>query len=66
MKHNLTFKLDHNAMEAAKNICCVKGERKVDHCTAPRWFKKFSSGCKNLDNQARSYRIKTVDSQAVF
>ena len=23
------FKLDHNATEAAKNICCVKGEDAV-------------------------------------
>ena len=32
----LTFykcELGHNAAEATKNICCVKSERLVDHCT---------------------------------
>ena len=46
------FDLGHNAMEAIKNTCWVKGESTVDHCTVTRGFKKFHLGCKNLNNQA--------------
>ena len=42
------FKLGHNAMKAAKNIC-AKDEGAVDHSTVTRWFKKFCLGCKNLN-----------------
>ena len=58
------FKLDHNPTEAIKNICCVKSEDKIDHTT--RWFKKFCSGCKKLDDQLWSDWPKTMDSKAVF
>ena len=60
------FKLDHNAMEATKNICCVKGEGTVDYNKVTRWFKKFCFGGKNLEDQARSDRIKSVDSDAML
>ena len=60
------FKLCHNAAEATKNISCAKSECEVDHSTVTRWFKKFSSGCKNLNMQARSCRSKTVDSKATL
>ena len=40
------FKLGHDAMEAAKNICCVKGQNAVIRCS-----KKSHLGCKNLDDQ---------------
>ena len=51
----MIFKLElgHNAVEAAKNICCVKGEGTVDHITVTSWLKKFHSGCKNFDDQAK-------------
>ena len=48
------FKLGHNAAEATKNICYMKGKDAVDHNTIDRWWKKFCLGCKNLDDQARS------------
>ena len=51
------FRLGHNAMEATKNICCVKGEGAVDPNIVTRWLKKF---CKNLDNQAKWGRPKTM------
>ena len=54
------FKLGHNAAEVTKNICCMIGESAVNHCTITRWLKKFYSGCKNLNNQARSGRPKSV------
>ena len=48
------FKIGHNAAEAIKNNSCVKGKRAVNHSTVTRWFKKFCSGCKKIDHQARS------------
>ena len=54
----------HNAMEATKNICCTKGEGAVDHNnTGAKWFKKFGSDCKNLNDQGRSGKPKTMDSK---
>ena len=48
--------------ERNKNTCYEKDEGSVDHSTVTRWFKKFHSGCKNLDDQARSDRPKIMDS----
>ena len=53
------FKLGHNAMEETKNICCAKGDEAVEHSIAIRWSKKFWSGCKNHNDQAKSSRAKT-------
>ena len=52
-------------MEATKDFCCSKDEVIVDHSTVTRWFKKFCSEYKNLNNQARSVRPKTIDSKAM-
>ena len=60
------FELDHDAVEATENICCAKDEGSVDHNTINRWLKKFHSGHKNLDNQARSGRPKTMDYEPVI
>ena len=46
--------MGHNVSEVTENICWAKGEG------------KFRLGCKNLNNQTRSGRSKTVDSEAVF
>ena len=59
------FKLDHNALEATRKNC-VKSEDAVDHGTVTRWVKKFCSSRKNLNEQARSDRPKTIESDAVF
>ena len=53
------FELGHSTMETSKDNCCTKGEATVDHSTLTRWFRKFCSGCKNLDNWARLGRPKT-------
>ena len=45
------FELSCDVLEATQNICYAKGE--VDHSTVPIWFKKFCSGYKNLNDQAR-------------
>ena len=48
-----------------KRFVVQKGS--VDHSTITRWFfKKFHSGCKNLDNEIRSGGPKTVDSKVMF
>ena len=55
-----------NAAETNKNICFTKGEGALDHSTVTRWFKKFRSSYKNLEDQTRSSRPKTLDSEAVL
>ena len=57
-------KMNRNAMEDTKNICCAKGEVAVDHSTVTRWFKKFRLSCKNLNYRTRSGGLKSVDSEA--
>ena len=54
------FDLDHNTIEAIKNIYCVKNEGTFNHITETRLFKKFNLSCKNLNNLARSGRTKTM------
>ena len=68
VKHSLlrVFELGHNVMEATKNICCAKGEAAVDHSTVTRWVKKFRLYTNYHDNQARSTRPKSEDSEAVL
>ena len=53
-------KLGHNAAERTKNFCCMRGEGAVDYNTVPRWFEKFYSSCRILDDQARSDGLKTI------
>ena len=51
------IELSHIVVEAAINIYCRKGEGVVG--TVTRWFKKFCSGSKNFDDQAKSSSPKT-------
>ena len=60
------FELDHNDMKTTKNICCANDEFAANHSTVTRWFKKFCSGCKNVNNQAGSGRPKSMDSKATL
>ena len=60
------FELVHNTKEVTKNFSCAKGEGVVDHSTVTRWFKKFHSSGKNIDNQARSGSPKTMDSETML
>ena len=53
-------------MEATKNICCIKSEGADDHGTRTRWFKKFGSHCKNLNDQARSGQPKIKYAKALL
>ena len=56
------FELGHNAPEATKNICCVKGEGVVDR----RWLEKFCLGWKDIKDQPMLAWPKTVDSKTMF
>ena len=59
------FELGYNITEATKNICHLKGEHTVDHSTVTRLLKKFCSIYKKHDDQGRSDKPKTVNSEAV-
>ena len=56
------FEQGHNTVKTTNNICCAKGEGAVDHI----WLQKFWSGYRNLDNQARTGRFKTMGSEAML
>ena len=58
--------LNYDTMEAIKNIYCAKSKGAVDHSRITKWFKKFCSHCKNLDDQVRSGRPTTVDSEVML
>ena len=60
------FKLDYESAEASKNICWGEGEGAIDHNTVTRWFKKFLSGYKNLNDQTRSDKPKIMNSKAAL
>ena len=59
------FELGYNASKATKNICCAKDEGAVNHNTVNKWYKKLRSDCKNLDDQARLGRPKSIDSEVL-
>ena len=63
VQYSLIGNLCFMSSKWAKNICFTKGEDTVDHNTVTRWLKKFGSDYRNLNNQARSGRAKTVDSE---
>ena len=50
----------HDTTETTKNICCAKDEGAVDPSRVTGWFKKFCLGFKNLNDQAKTGRPKTV------
>ena len=56
------FKLSHNPTEATKNICSEKSEDTVDHSIVMWWLKKFCIECKNIKDQIRSGKPKSVNS----
>ena len=48
---NIISELRFYELLATNNIYYVaKGEGAFNHSTVTRWFKKFSLGCKNIDN----------------
>ena len=57
MGHEITEKKNENIVQKEKNT--------VDHNEVTKWFKKFLLDYKNLDNQVRSDRPKTINSKAI-
>ena len=53
------FEHGYDVVKVTKNICCANDEDTVDHITVNRWSKKFCSGRKNLDDQAKTGASKT-------
>ena len=53
-------------MVETKIIYRAKDEGAVDHSTVTRWFQKFGSGYYIHDYQAKSGRLKTMDSEAIL
>ena len=51
------FGLGHNAAEGTQNICFEKSEGTPDHSTVTSKLKKFSSICKNPDDQVDSETV---------
>ena len=60
------IELNPNNVKATKNICSAKGDLAVDHNVIIRYLKKKRLDYKDLNNWARSCRLKTVDSVAVL
>ena len=54
----------HNVTKATKNIYSTRSESAIDHSTVTIWSQKFYSNRKNVDDQARSSRSKSVDFEA--
>ena len=50
------FKLGTKAAEACCKICAAFGEGTIAERTGQKWFKKFSSGNENLEDEPRSGR----------
>ena len=44
----------------------MKTTKNINHSTVTREFKKFCSSSKNLDNLARSARVKSMNFEAVL
>ena len=57
------FEESHNTAKATKNICWVKRDGTADHTKVIRWFEKFCLSSKNHNNQAKSGRLKRMDSK---
>ncbi|CAK9804076.1 Histone-lysine N-methyltransferase SETMAR [Anthophora quadrimaculata] len=55
------FKLGTNAVEASRKICIAFGGGSVTSRTAQRWFKKFVSGDESLEDEVRSGRPSSLN-----
>ena len=55
------FCLDHEATEAANNICSTTGEDVLCIHTAQHWFNSFKNGDLELDDLPRSGRPLEMD-----
>ena len=59
--------MSDNSKAATRNIyCAAKGEGVIDHRTVNKRIQKIHTGCKKLDDQERSGRLKTLNSKAML
>ena len=54
-----------SARAAAREICSEEGEGSVSNPTASAWFKKFNTGDTSIEDQPRSGRPPTLDSEVL-
>lgn len=59
------WKQNFKATDAAQKICEVEGEGSISIRAAQKWFKKFNEGDTSLDDQPRSGRPVSTDSEAL-
>ncbi|XP_047139814.1 histone-lysine N-methyltransferase SETMAR-like [Hydra vulgaris] len=59
------FKLGTKAAEACRKICAAFGEGTIAERMCQKWFKKFSSGNENLEDELRSERPSTVNNEEI-
>lgn len=60
------WKKGFSARSAAVEICEVEGDKFVSKSAAIKWFQRFNSGNTDLNDESRSGRPSTVDSQAIM
>ena len=61
----MSFKLGTKAAEACHKICAAFGEGTIAERTGQKWFKKFSSGNENLEDEPRSGRPSIVNNEDI-
>ena len=59
------FKLSTKTAEACRKICATFGEGTIAEWAGKKWFKKFSYGNENLEDEPRSGRPSTVNNEDI-
>lgn len=59
------YKRKLSTRAAVKEICDTEGEGTVSQSKVSRWYRRFNSGDLTLDDQPRSGRPLTIDTEAL-
>ncbi|XP_004208805.2 histone-lysine N-methyltransferase SETMAR-like [Hydra vulgaris] len=59
------FKLNTKAAEACRKICAAFRKGTIAERTGQKWFKKFSCGNENLEDEPRSERPSTINNEDI-
>jgi hypothetical protein len=67
IRHCMLYEFDqgHKAAEATRNICDIYGEEAVKERTCRRFFEKFSSGDRSLEDKHHSGRPTEFNTEAL-